>query len=163
MASRRSHGVAKLPIETSKHECPLNFVACSRLYRYIDAAIGCGVCLKDFGSGFVKHVYDLLAIYRVRPRQNEDTLSRQHCSLRCRPSVAKRGNIVARRADTRNASEDFQKHFLCPEHKICVRHKCCARGKTNQHFWKHDHVINVAATMCPRFSGPLVTHPACGA
>ena len=48
-------------------------------------------------------------------QQNEDTLWRQHCVLRCCPSVAKRGNIVGRRADTRNISEDFQKHFCCPE------------------------------------------------
>ena len=47
-------------------------------------------------------------------RQNENTLWRQLCVLRCCPSVAKRGNIVARRADTRNVSEDFQKHFMCP-------------------------------------------------
>ena len=46
------------------------------------------------------------------------------------PSVAKRDNTVAHRADTTNVSEGFQKHLLCPGHKICVRHKCCARGKT---------------------------------
>ena len=89
----------------------------------------------------------------VRPWQNEDTLWRQHCVLRCCPSVAKRGNIVARRADARNVSEDFQKHFLCPGHTICVGHKCCARGRTRT-FGKHDHVSNVAATMCPRFASP---------
>ena len=69
----------------------------------------------------------------VRPWQNEDTLWRQHSILRRCPSVAKRGNIVARRADTRNVSEDVQKHFMYPGHKICVRHKCCARGKTRTH------------------------------
>ena len=68
----------------------------------------------------------------LRPRQNEDTLWRQHCVLRRCPSVAKRGNIVARYADT-NVPEDLQKHLLCPGHKICVRCKCCARGKTSQH------------------------------
>ena len=44
-----------------------------------------------------------------------------------------RGNIVERRADTRNVSEGFPKHLLCPGHKMCVRHKCCARGKTSPH------------------------------
>ena len=39
--------------------------------------------------------------YCARPWQNEDTLWWQHCVLRCCPSVAKRGNIVARR-DFRN-------------------------------------------------------------
>ena len=33
-----------------------------------------------------------------------------HCVQRCRPSVTKCVNIVARRADTRNVSEGFQKH-----------------------------------------------------
>ena len=55
--------------------------------------------------------------------------TRTHCggnkmsSYVARP-WAKRGNIVAHRADTKNGSEDFQKHF-------CVHHKCCARGKTS--------------------------------
>ena len=52
------------------------------------------------------------------------------------------GNIVScdvvrpwqnSRADTRNVSEDFQKHFWDPGHKICVGHKRYARGKTRQH------------------------------
>ena len=66
-------------------------------------------------------------------RQNEDTLWRQHCVLRCCLPMAKRGNIVARHADTTNVSEDFQKRFMCPGHKICFGHKCYARGKTSQH------------------------------
>ena len=82
-----------------------------------------------------------------RPQQNKDTMWRQHCVLRCCPSVAKRGNIVARRADTTNVSEDFQKHCLCPGHKICVWQNVSTFGK-------HDHVSNVAATMCPHFAGP---------
>ena len=50
----------------------------------------------------------------------------------------------------RNVSEDLEKHFLCP-------HKCCARGKTSQHYFgKHDHVSNVAATMCPCFAEALL-------
>ena len=34
------------------------------------------------------------------------------------PSVAKRGNILARRADTINASEDFMKHFCVADSKF---------------------------------------------
>ena len=45
---------------------------------------------------------------KFRPRQNEDTLWRQHCVLRCCPSVRKAVKIVARCAATRNVSEDFQ-------------------------------------------------------
>ena len=63
--------------------------------------------------------------------------------------MAKRGNIVARRADTRNVSEDFQKaDFLCPPQML--------RAWQNEStFEKHYHVSDVAATMCPRFAGPL--------
>ena len=64
------------------------------------------------------------------PRQNADTLWRQHyCVQRCCPSVAKR----RARAYTRNVSEDFQKQFLFLGHTICVHNKCCVRGKTSQH------------------------------
>ena len=45
----------------------------------------------------------------VRPRQDEDTLWLQYCVLRCCPSPAKRGNIIARRARTK---EMFQKDSL---------------------------------------------------
>ena len=83
----------------------------------------------------------------VKPWQNEDTLGRQHCVLQCCPSVAKRGNIVARRADTRNVSEDFQKHFLCPPLMLCA-------WQNESTFGKHDDVSNVAATTRPRFAGP---------
>ena len=75
-------------------------------------------------------LHTLYVPVNLRPRQNEDTLWWQHCVRRCCPFVAKRGNIVARRADARNVSGDFQKHFFV---QICVRHKCCARGKTSQH------------------------------
>ena len=61
------------------------------------------------------------------------TLCWQHCVLRCYPSMAKCGNIVACRADTRNVSEDFLQRFLCPGHKICVGHNFCARAKRSQH------------------------------
>ena len=63
------------------------------------------------------------------------------CVLRCCPSVAKCGNIVARRADTWNVSETFQKHFFCPGHTICVCHKRRARGKTSHHL---EHMITSA-------------------
>ena len=108
----------------------------------------CTNILHPFGQGF-------------RPRQNEDTLWRQHCVLRCCPPVAKRGNIVARRADTTNVSEDFQSYFLCPGHKISVRHKCCARGKTSQHLGNMMVSANVATTMCPRFASPGQTDATC--
>ena len=75
--------------------------------------------------------------------------------LRCCPSGAKRCNIVARRADTRNVSEDFQKHFLCPGHKICVRTKCCARGKTSQHLGN----MITSAMLPPQFCRGLTPNP----
>ena len=50
--------------------------------------------------------------YSVSSRQNEDTLWRQHCVLRCRPSVARRRNTVARCVDTRNVCDGFLKHYL---------------------------------------------------
>ena len=63
-------------------------------------------------------------------KTSEDTMWRQHCVLRCCPSVAKPGNIVARHAATRNVSEDFQKHFYVQDTKF----EFCARGKTSPHF-----------------------------
>ena len=73
--------------------------------------------------------------FELRPRQNEDTLWRQRCVLRCCLPWQNTATLsVARRSDTIDVSGDFQEHFLlCPGHKICVRHKCCAHGKTNQH------------------------------
>ena len=70
-----------------------------------------------------------------------------HCGLRCCPSVAKRGHtVVARRADTRNVSEDFQKHFLCPPQMLHA-------WQNESTFGKYGHVNNyIAATMCPRFA-----------
>ena len=97
-----------------------------------------------------------------KARQNEDTLWRQHCVLRCCPPVAKRGNIVARRADTRNVSEDFQKHVMCPGHKMCVGHKCCERGKMSQHL---GNMITSAMLLPPRcvlvLPGPNVQSVEC--
>ena len=113
--------------------------------KYTPSCIHRAFCSTSRPSGF-------------RPRQNEGTLWRQHCVLRCCPSVAKWGNIVARRADTRNVPEDFQKLFMCPEHKICVGHECCRVAKW-VNSWEngiHDHVSNVASTLCPHFAGPLV-------
>ena len=72
--------------------------------------------------------------------------TRTHCGGNIVSCVAKRGNIVARRADTRNVYEDFQKHALCPGHK-------CWQNEST--FVKYDQVSNVAATMCPRFADPL--------
>ena len=66
--------------------------------------------------------------------KTRDTSWWQHCVLRCCPAVAKHGNIVARRVDTRNVSQGgFHKQCFCPGHKICVRQKRCVRGKTSQH------------------------------
>ena len=87
--------------------------------------------------------------WTLKPEQNEDTLCRQHSVLRCCPSVAKRGNIAARRAATRNVSEDFQEHFLRPPQMLHA-------WQNESTCWKHDHVSNVAATMCPWFAGPQV-------
>ena len=50
------------------------------------------------------------------------------CVLRCCPSVASRGNIVARCGDTRNVSEDLSEKLF-----VSARHKCSSRGKTSQH------------------------------
>ena len=90
----------------------------------------------------------------LRPRQNEDTLWQKHCILRYCPSVAKRGNIVARGADTRNVSKDFQEQFLCLGHKICVCHKCCARGKTSQHLRNMTTSVTLPPQCVLALSGP---------
>ena len=45
-------------------------------------------------------------------------------------------------ADTKNVSEQNQKHFLCPGHKICVRNKCCARRQTGKHLCRQQCVRN---------------------
>ena len=63
---------------------------------------------------YIRIIMHTFVYSTIRPWQNEDTFWRQHCVQRCCPSVAKRSNIVARRVDTRNVSEGFQKHFLCP-------------------------------------------------
>ena len=92
----------------------------------------------------------------------EGTDTKKHVCWRSK-APAKRGHIVAAtlcpamlpvRGKTRNVSEDFQKRYLCPGHKICVRHKCYDAWQNELTFRKHDHVSNVAATMCPRFAGP---------
>ena len=51
----------------------------------------------------------------VRPQKNEGTSWRQHCVLCC-PSMAKRGNIVARRTDARFSETFFvaRTQSLCP-------------------------------------------------
>ena len=59
-------------------------------------------------------------------------------------TVTKRGNIVARRADTK-VSEDFQKHLLCPEQMLRV-------WQNERTFGKHDHVSSLPQ-LCPRFAG----------
>ena len=37
---------------------------------------------------------------------------------------------------------------------FCVRHEMLHKWQNESTFGKHDHVSNVAATMCPRFAGP---------
>ena len=67
---------------------------------------------------------------------NEDTLLRTHCCPWCFLGCANWEHLLR----TQNVSEQYQKHFLCPEHKICVRRTTVARaGKTF-----------VSATMCPQ-------------
>ena len=61
-----------------------------------------------------------------RPQQNKDTMWWQHCVLRCCPSVAKRGNIVARCVDTTNVSEIFR-------NIVCVQDTKFVCGKMCQH------------------------------
>ena len=86
------------------------------------------------------------------PQQNEVILWRQQCVLRCCPSVAKRGNIVARRADTRNVSEDFQKHRFGPAINVArVAEGVNVRGTCpRKRCWRH--------MVCPRFAGALVEY-----
>ena len=48
------------------------------------------------------------------------------------PVPGKTRQHVARRADTRNVSEVYQQHILCPGHKMCFRYRCYASGKTSQ-------------------------------
>ena len=89
----------------------------------------------------------------LRTRQKEDTLWRQHCVRRCGPSVAKRGNVVARRADTTNVSEGFHKHFSCPGQKKTCPPQMLRAWRNESTFRAHDHFSDVAATMRPRFAG----------
>ena len=84
----------------------------------------------------------------LRPRQNEDTLWRQHCwrdhvSQMC-PRFAMRATFVS---DTKNVSEKLQKHFLWPH----VAQQCCLVLPRTGNIAGHS----VAATMCPRFSRAL--------
>ena len=62
------------------------------------------------------------------------------------PVRGKCGNNVACYADTRNISGDFQKHLLCLPQML---------RQNKSTFGKHDHVSNVATTMCPHFAGPF--------
>ena len=73
---------------------------------------------------------------------------RQHCVLRCCPSVAKRGNIVAQRTDTRNVTEDFQKYFCVQDTTFVSATNVARVAKQGNICGKHDHVSNVAATQC---------------
>ena len=77
--------------------------------------------------------------------KNENTLWRQHCVPWCCPSVAKRNNIAARRADTRNVPEVLQKQS--EPGWTFVRHKCCARSKSSQHLGN----IITSAMLPPQF------------
>ena len=78
--------------------------------------------------------------------------SRSHC----------RGNIVARCADTRNISEVFQKHVLCPPQMLRAWQNVSTFGK------RAHAVSNVAVTNPRRFAagqiacvnGPLRSYPA---
>ena len=89
-----------------------------------------------------------------RGGQNEDTLRQQHC---WRDHVSQMLTRFATRAtfvvdtcvlDTKNVSENFQKHFLCPR----GAQQCCHVLPRTGNIVGH----NVAATMCPRFAGALL-------
>ena len=85
----------------------------------------------------------------LRPRQNEDTLWRQHCVLRCCPSVAKHGNIAARSTDNRNVSGSFQKNFCVQETKFVSATNVARAWQNESTFGKHARARNVAATRGP--------------
>ena len=75
-----------------------------------------------------------------------------YCVLRHCSSVAIRGNIPARCADTRNVSEHFQKHlFVSRTQNMCLPQMLRA-WQNEATFWKHS---NVAATMS-LFCWPLM-------
>ena len=90
----------------------------------------------------------------LRPWQNEDTLWRQHCVLRCCPSVAKRGNIVVRRADKKFFWRFSETFFVSKTQNLCQTRMLRA-WQNEDTFGKHDYVSSVAATMCPSFCLPL--------
>ena len=57
-------------------------------------------------------------------------------ALRC-PSVEKRGNTAARRRDTRNAHEDFQKYF-CVQEKFASTTNVARVAKRSQYLGDMD-------------------------
>ena len=59
------------------------------------------------------------------------------CPARFCLSVAKRGNIVARRADTRNVCEDFQKHFFASRTQNSCRPQMLRAWQNESTFGKH--------------------------
>ena len=71
----------------------------------------------------------------VRPRQNEDTLWRPPCVPRCCPSVAKRGNIVARWADTRKVRK-FSGTLFCVQETKFVSATNVARVAKRAKTWE---------------------------
>ena len=83
------------------HRC-LSLAGQCESYSYATAGEHRGLCALNgpgttpsgsltYKPGFV---FVRVLLRQVRPRQNKDTLWRQHCVLRCCPSVAKRGNIL---------------------------------------------------------------------
>ena len=55
--------------------------------------------------------------WSVRPRQNDDSLGRPNCPTTL-PFRIKRGNVVAHRTETGNASGVFRNMFLCPSEML---------------------------------------------
>ena len=70
----------------------------------------------------------------------------------CLPSypsaLAKRGNIVARRADTRNVSECFKINIFCVQNTKFVAATNVARVAKRVNIWRHHHVSAMLQSQC---------------
>ena len=97
-----------------------------------------------FAGALGLFIFDLL--WNLRSRQNENTLWRHHCNLRFARPWQNEATLL-RASRTQEMFLDIFRNILCPP--LMLR-----AWQNESAFWKHDHVSNVAATMCPRFGGP---------
>ena len=87
----------------------------------------------------------------LRPQKNEGTLWRQHCDVFCPWQNA--ATLLCSVQTQQMFLKIFRNFFLCQTQMLHT-------WQNESTFGKHDHISNVAATMCPRFAGALVTQHA---